>query len=63
MSQATIHNLDPATGELIEEIPCATEAEVQAKVARARNAWPAWRSMDSGQRLDLLRAVLKRLED
>jgi acyl-CoA reductase-like NAD-dependent aldehyde dehydrogenase len=63
MSQATIRNLDPATGELIEEIPCATEAELQAKVARARNAWPAWRGMDSGQRLDLLRAVLKRLED
>lgn len=61
MSQATIRNLDPATGELIEEVPCATGAEVQAAVARARAAWPAWRDMESSQRLELVRAALERM--
>lgn len=39
---ATIANLDPASGDLIAEIPCATAEEVRAAVGRARAAQPAW---------------------
>ena len=33
---------NPATGEMIAEIPCGAAAEVDAAVARARAAQPAW---------------------
>ncbi|MEM9382272.1 MAG: aldehyde dehydrogenase family protein, partial [Planctomycetota bacterium] len=38
----TIRDLDPATGDLIAEIPCATTEEVQRAVARARAAAAGW---------------------
>ncbi|MEM9802856.1 MAG: aldehyde dehydrogenase family protein [Planctomycetota bacterium] len=39
---ATIRDLDPATGELIAEIPQATASEVATAVERARAAQQAW---------------------
>ncbi|MEM6571190.1 MAG: aldehyde dehydrogenase family protein [Planctomycetota bacterium] len=38
----TIRDIDPATGELIAEIPCATSDEVVQAVARARAAADGW---------------------
>jgi succinate-semialdehyde dehydrogenase/glutarate-semialdehyde dehydrogenase len=34
---------DPATGELVEEIPNATDEEVQDAIARVHRAYPSWR--------------------
>ncbi|MCP3920004.1 MAG: aldehyde dehydrogenase [bacterium] len=39
---ATIRNLDPATGELLAEIPITTPTDLDAAVARARAAQLAW---------------------
>jgi succinate-semialdehyde dehydrogenase/glutarate-semialdehyde dehydrogenase len=34
---------DPATGELVEEIPNATDEEVQDAITRVHRAYPSWR--------------------
>ncbi len=54
---------DPATGLRIGEFPISTPEEVRAAVARARDAFPAWR--DAGvharlEALDKLHAVIKK---
>ncbi|MEM8710453.1 MAG: aldehyde dehydrogenase family protein [Planctomycetota bacterium] len=38
----TVQNLDPATGQLIESLRCASADEVRASVDRARAAQPGW---------------------
>ena len=40
-STDSIQNLNPSTGELLAELPCATPEEVRDAVARARAAQPA----------------------
>ena len=49
--------IDPATGEVIAEVPDATAAEVDAAVARAREAFRpdgAWRSLAPAARAQLI---------
>ncbi|MYR14410.1 aldehyde dehydrogenase family protein, partial [Streptomyces sp. SID724] len=36
--------LDPATGEPFDEVPDQQAKELDAVVARAREAWPGWRA-------------------
>jgi len=59
--------IEPATEQVLEEIPRAGEEEVDAAVARAKAAFPAWRAVAPGDRAALLRriadAVEARLED
>ena len=50
---------NPATGEVLAEIPSATAEEVQAAVGRARAAQPAWRGLPVARRV----AVLRRFQD
>jgi len=47
--------LEPATERVLAEIPRAGVEEVDAAVARARGAFPAWRSLDPGARAGRLR--------
>lgn len=54
-----IEKLSPVTGARLGEYPVATEAEVQAAVARARAAFPAWRDTSLTARLDALGRVRK----
>ena len=49
-SARVIENLDPATGELIESLPCADTAEVAGAVARARAAQPGWAALPMKER-------------
>jgi acyl-CoA reductase-like NAD-dependent aldehyde dehydrogenase len=49
--------LEPATGEVLQEVPRATESDVDAAVARAADAFPAWRDVDPAQRAATLRAL------
>jgi acyl-CoA reductase-like NAD-dependent aldehyde dehydrogenase len=49
--------LEPATGGLLAEIPGGGPAEVDAAVARARAAFPAWRAVSPGDRAALLRRL------
>jgi len=46
---------NPATGEVLDELECASPSEVQAAVARARAAQPAWSAGGVGQRVEALR--------
>jgi acyl-CoA reductase-like NAD-dependent aldehyde dehydrogenase len=55
-SSATISVENPATGEVIGEVPILGEPEVQAMAARARAAQPAWAALGFDGRA----AVMKR---
>lgn len=49
--------LEPATEEVLAELPQAGAEEADAAVARARAALPAWRAVAPRERSELLRAV------
>lgn len=57
----TLTDLDPSTGALIAEVPCATTDEVRAAVARARSAAPAWAALPVEERSACLQRVSARL--
>lgn len=59
--KTSIADLDPATGDLIAEIPCATAEEVAAAVARASAAQPAWASLGVEARAERLARFGERL--
>jgi len=52
----------PATGELTRELVLGGSAEVEAAVAAARAAWPAWRALGADKRRDLLLKLAALLE-
>ncbi|MBO9522851.1 MAG: aldehyde dehydrogenase [Nocardioidaceae bacterium] len=54
MSSFTVIN--PATAQPVTEVPLATLEEADAAIARAQDAFPAWRSVAPGERARLLRA-------
>jgi succinate-semialdehyde dehydrogenase/glutarate-semialdehyde dehydrogenase len=45
---------DPATGELVEEIPNATDEEVQDAIARVHAAYPSWRQRPVTERAKIV---------
>src|SRR5436190_22150949 len=49
MSTLTIHN--PATGQVLAEVPADDAASVAAKAARSRQAQPAWAATPLAQRI------------
>ena len=49
-----IENLDPATGELIQALPCADAAQVASAVGRARAAQSGWAALPIEQRAEAL---------
>ncbi len=55
--------LEPATGGLLAELPAAGPAEVDAAVARAAAAFPAWRAVSPGDRATLLRRLAGVVEE
>jgi acyl-CoA reductase-like NAD-dependent aldehyde dehydrogenase len=63
-SQATsqkITSVNPATGEILREIECADQSQVQAAVARARSAQFAWAERGVKHRIAVLREFQARL--
>src|SRR5215212_3037990 len=54
--------LNPATEEVVERLEPATEGDADEAVARAREAFPAWRSVDPADRARLLRRLADALE-
>jgi acyl-CoA reductase-like NAD-dependent aldehyde dehydrogenase len=60
-SPATFAVTNPATLEKIAEVGISTRADVEASVARAREAQQAWASLGPSQRGKLLRTYRKRL--
>ena len=55
--------IEPATEEVMAELPRAGVEEADAAVARARDAFPAWRRVAPGERAMLLRAVAAAVRD
>jgi acyl-CoA reductase-like NAD-dependent aldehyde dehydrogenase len=50
----TLQVIEPATEEVLAEVQRATAADVDAAVARAKAAFPAWRAVAPGDRARLL---------
>jgi succinate-semialdehyde dehydrogenase/glutarate-semialdehyde dehydrogenase len=50
-----IHSCNPATGEMLREVPCQSDAEVNRAVHRARQAQPAWNALGISKRVGALR--------
>ena len=66
-TETTVKVLEPATEQVMAELPRAGVEETDAAVARAKDAFPSWRAMAPGDRSkllhDLTRAIEARLED
>jgi acyl-CoA reductase-like NAD-dependent aldehyde dehydrogenase len=58
----TLSVIEPASEEVLARLPRAGVAEVDAAVARAREALPAWRALDAGARAGRLRELAAALE-
>jgi betaine-aldehyde dehydrogenase len=54
---------EPATEEVLAELPRASAEDADAAVARAKAAFPAWRAVKPGDRAKLLRALARRVEE
>jgi acyl-CoA reductase-like NAD-dependent aldehyde dehydrogenase len=59
---SVIEVIEPATEEVMAELPRAGVAEVDAAVARAKAAFPAWRAVAPAERAALLRGLADALE-
>jgi acyl-CoA reductase-like NAD-dependent aldehyde dehydrogenase len=57
-----IRVVEPATAEVMAEVPQAGTEESDAAVARAKEAFPAWRAVEPGDRSRLLRGLADALE-
>jgi betaine-aldehyde dehydrogenase len=55
--------IEPATEEVLEEIPRAGAEEVDEAVARAKAAFPAWRAIAPADRSALIRGLADALEE
>jgi acyl-CoA reductase-like NAD-dependent aldehyde dehydrogenase len=58
-----IASMNPATGELLAEFPCASPAEVQVAVEAGRRAQPAWQRAGVQQRAQVLRRFQRCLQE
>src|SRR5690606_3459726 len=54
--------VNPATGRPLGDVPLASAAEADAAIARAHQAFPAWRAVAPGERARLLRAFATAVE-
>src|ERR671921_408643 len=54
--------LNPATEEVVERLEPATENDADAAIARAREAFPAWRDVEPADRSRLLRRLADALD-
>jgi acyl-CoA reductase-like NAD-dependent aldehyde dehydrogenase len=58
-----IEVLEPATAEVMAEVPQAGLEETDAAVARAKRAFPAWRAIAPGDRSALLHRLANAIEE
>jgi betaine-aldehyde dehydrogenase len=55
--------IEPATAQVMAEVPRAGAEDVDAAVERARAAFPAWRALEPGARSATLRALADAIEE
>jgi acyl-CoA reductase-like NAD-dependent aldehyde dehydrogenase len=58
-----VASINPATGEVLREVDCASDAEVQQAVSRACSAQKQWAVLDVGVRIEVLRQFQRTLHD
>ncbi|MEX2464623.1 MAG: aldehyde dehydrogenase family protein, partial [Gaiellaceae bacterium] len=63
MSTETMQVLEPATEEVLAEVPRAGVEEADAAVARAKEAFPEWRAVAPADRARILRALSSAIEE
>ena len=62
-SAETIEVTDPASGEVIGEVPAGGEREAEAAVTAARKAFEGWRRTPAAERAGLLKEAARRLRE
>jgi betaine-aldehyde dehydrogenase len=55
--------IEPATEDVLAELPQAGVEDADAAIERAREAFPAWRAIAPGERAELLRSVAARVSE
>lgn len=60
---STFPSIDPATNEIIDQVPLATADHVKRAVDAARGALPAWRELGVSARANALTGALERLRE
>jgi acyl-CoA reductase-like NAD-dependent aldehyde dehydrogenase len=63
VSTETMQVLEPATEEVLAELPRAGVEEADDAIARAKEAFPAWRDLAPDERARLLLALSQAIED
>jgi len=63
VSTETMQVFEPATEQVLAELPRAGAEEADEAVARAKAAFPAWRDVSPGDRAKLLRRLARVLEE
>ena len=56
-AESTVQVLEPATEEVMAELPRAGPEDADAAIARAKAAFPGWRAVSPGDRAQLLRRL------
>ena len=56
-AESTVQVLEPATEEVMAELPQAGPEDADVAIARAKRAFPAWRAVSPGDRAQLLRRL------
>jgi acyl-CoA reductase-like NAD-dependent aldehyde dehydrogenase len=62
VSAETMQVFEPATEEVLAELPRDSAEDADAAVARAKAAFPAWRAVKPGDRAKMLRALARAVE-
>ena len=62
-TQTTITSTNPATGEKLAELACASPEEVHDAVRRARQAQPAWQALPVAERVAVLKRFQRKLSE
>ncbi|MCX6432748.1 MAG: aldehyde dehydrogenase family protein [Actinobacteria bacterium] len=55
--------INPATEQVVATVPSTDAEGTDAAIARAHEAWPAWRALAPGDRANLLRAFSDKVRD
>ncbi len=61
-TSSTLESINPATGQPIGSVPVTPVGEIDAVVARAREAQKAWGALSTAERVEMLRPVAKAIE-
>jgi acyl-CoA reductase-like NAD-dependent aldehyde dehydrogenase len=63
VSTSEIEVIEPATEQVMAEVPRAGVEETDAAIARAKEAFPTWRAVTPGDRAALLRGLADAIEE